>query len=227
MEGDVVRSCAMLPPEGWSLGEGAMIQEDRWKEIPSAARGGTSGDRGDRQTPGAGPQDGAAVFEAAILATLRAGASAGHGPGAVRRVCSGAGSGGAVLGADPVPGAPSYLQPADLLLRELPASVRLLRHPALEPRPHALGVGHQLVVLVQREAHEGHDVGEQPLARRPAHLVLLQQLVGPPQDLRRPRARRGLDRRGQGLDVVVAQPVAVRHREEELERVDLVLVVGR
>ena len=33
MEGDVVRSCAILPPEGWSLGEGAMIQEDRWKEI--------------------------------------------------------------------------------------------------------------------------------------------------------------------------------------------------
>ncbi len=33
MEGDVVRSCAILPAEGWSLGEGAMIQEDRWKEI--------------------------------------------------------------------------------------------------------------------------------------------------------------------------------------------------
>lgn len=33
MEGDVVRSCAILPAEGWSLGEGAMVQEDRWKEI--------------------------------------------------------------------------------------------------------------------------------------------------------------------------------------------------
>src|SRR2546428_7492496 len=33
MEGEVVGTCAMLPPEGWSLAEGVMIQEDRWKEI--------------------------------------------------------------------------------------------------------------------------------------------------------------------------------------------------
>ncbi len=33
MEGNVVGTCAILPPEGWSLVEGEMIQEDRWKEI--------------------------------------------------------------------------------------------------------------------------------------------------------------------------------------------------
>lgn len=61
MEGDAVRSCAMLPPEGWSLAEGAMIQEDRWKEIRRLSQ--------EERVP-------IAVPEATVLAALRAGTAA-------------------------------------------------------------------------------------------------------------------------------------------------------
>ena len=49
-----------------------------------------------------------------------------------------------------------------------------------------IGVRDEFAVLMQGKSHERHDVGQETLRRRSAHLGLLQGFVGTPQLLRCP-----------------------------------------
>ena len=63
-------------------------------------------------------------------------------------------------------------QPPALLGGELLACRFLLRQPRFEVGGDALGERHQFVVLVHREAHQRHEVGEDAPAVVPLTLVL-------------------------------------------------------
>jgi hypothetical protein len=86
-----------------------------------------------------------------------------------------------------------------------------------------LRVRDQLRLLVEGVADEGDDVGEEALAGA-FDLVAVEGFVSAPEELRGPGAGRGLDRRRQGLDVLVAESLAVGLAVEELKRLDLVAV---
>lgn len=99
-------------------------------------------------------------------------------------------------------------QPTPLLVGELPPGLFLLRHPRLEPRVHVVAERVQVRLLVNGVAHQRDDVGEDVLPGA-AHLRLVERLVGVPQQVRRPGARRQLDGIGQFPDLLVGEPLLV------------------
>ena len=78
--------------------------------------------------------------------------------------------------------------------------------PRLEARLDQLGEGHQLVVLLEREANEGDDVG-QHAAGRSVDLCAVERLVGLPQLLGGPTIGRTPDGMCQFLDLFERQPL--------------------
>ncbi len=85
------------------------------------------------------------------------------------------------------------LEPVELLGGEQPARVLLGEEPGAEALADELGVRDELLVLVERDAHERDEVGEHALAGA-AHLRAVERLVRLPQPLGRPAVRRPLDR---------------------------------
>ena len=81
------------------------------------------------------------------------------------------------------------LEPEELLRREQASRVLLGEEPGAVALADELGIGHELVLLVERDPHEGDEVGQHPLARA-AHLRAVERLVGLPQPLGRPPVRR-------------------------------------
>ena len=120
---------------------------------------------------------------------------------------------------------PDHLQPLHLLGRELFPDVLMLRHPVREPRLHPVGERHQLVLLVEGEAEDRDDVGEDALPGSPANLVAVERLVRPPEPVGRPVARGRFDLLGEILDVAIADPRPVGLRVEDLKGRDVVLVL--
>ena len=117
------------------------------------------------------------------------------------------------------------LQPPALLVGERLARGLLLRHPRLEVGGHALGVRHQLVLLVHGVAHQRDEVGEDAPGARALDLGLVQRGVGLPELAFGPQVRRGLQRVGQRLQVFELQRRLGRAVVEDLQRGDLVLVL--
>ena len=101
----------------------------------------------------------------------------------------------------------------------------MLRHPRLEVGHDALGVRHQLVLLVHGVAHQRDEVGEDALGALAFDLGLVQCGVGLPELAFGPQVRRGLQRVGQGLQVFELERRLGRAVVEDLERGDFVFVL--
>ncbi len=77
----------------------------------------------------------------------------------------------------------------------------LLEQPCIEIRVHPLGERHQFVVLVDGEADEGDEIGQDSLAARAFDFRLLQCGIGLPELRFVPQVGRFFDGVGQFLDV--------------------------
>ena len=89
-----------------------------------------------------------------------------------------------------------------------------------------VGVGDELVVLVEGDADERDEVGEDALAGA-AHLRAVERLVRLPELLRRPLVRRPADRLGELLHLAEGEPLRLAAGVEDLEGGDLVAVAPR
>ena len=118
------------------------------------------------------------------------------------------------------------LEPGELLGGEHAAGVLLLEQPGVVALADEVGVGDELVVLVERDADEGDEVGEDALAGA-AHLRAVELLVRLPELLGRPLVRRPADRLGELLDLAEGEPLRLAAGVEDLERGDLVAVAPR
>src|SRR5579859_4096305 len=71
-----------------------------------------------------------------------------------------------------------HFEPMPLLCAEYPATALLAWQPDLEVGVDPLGEGDEFVVLVDGEAHERHEVGENAAARGAPNLGFFQRGVG-------------------------------------------------
>ena len=116
------------------------------------------------------------------------------------------------------------LEPGELLGGEDAAGVLLLEEPGVVAVADEVGVGDELVVLVEGDADEGDEVGEDALAGA-AHLRAVELLVRLPELLGRPLVRGPADRLGELLDLAEGEPLGLAAGVEDLEGGDLVAVV--
>ena len=98
------------------------------------------------------------------------------------------------------------LEPGELLGGEDAAGVLLLEEPGVVALADEVGIRHELVLLVERDADERDEVGEDALAGA-AHLRAVELLVGLPELLGRPLVGRPADRLRELLDLAEGEPL--------------------
>ena len=118
-----------------------------------------------------------------------------------------------------------HFEPAALLGGELLACAFLLRQPRFEVRVDALGEWDEFVVLVDGEADEGDEVGQDAFRGRAFDLGFIEGGVGLPELGFGPEMRWFLDRVGQFFDVFEPEGLLVGSIIENLEGGDFVFVV--
>ena len=110
-----------------------------------------------------------------------------------------------------------HFEPAALLGCELLACSFLLRQPRFEVRVDSLGEWDEFVVLVNGEADEGDEVGEDALRGRAFDLGFIEGGVGLPELGFGPEVRRLLDGVGQLFDVFEPEGLLVGSIIENLQ----------
>ena len=115
-------------------------------------------------------------------------------------------------------------EPGELLDGEHASGVLLLEEPGVVALADEVGVGHELVFLVEGDADEGDEVGEHAVAGA-AHLRAVELLVGLPELVGCPLVRRTADRLGELLHLAEGEALGLAAGVEDLEGGDLVAVV--
>ena len=118
-----------------------------------------------------------------------------------------------------------HFEPAALLGSELLAAGFLLRQPGFEVGVDALGEWDEFVVLMDGEADEGDEVGQDAFRGGSFDLGLIESGVGLPELGFGPEVRRFLDRVGQFLDVFEPERLLIGSIIQNLQGGDFVFVV--
>ena len=118
-----------------------------------------------------------------------------------------------------------HFEPAALLRRKLFTAGFLLRQPGFEVGIDALGEWDEFVVLVDGEADEGDEIGQDAFRGCSFDLGLIEGGVGLPELGFGPEMRRLLDRVGQFFDVFEPEGLLVGSIIENLQGGDFVFVV--